>query len=184
MGQAAVIQQPGKVELHAIPDGVPPTYLRFMRPKKPLYVTMREYEDISPTASIDIETIKLVRHRVVGLSVRIAYWPDSWQDAWAIEELLKWEGRESEIRHDKYYADFIVQENQPENSDELAALESEPLRGSRSTDEPVVLVVRESVRGRSLDSGADGYSGNRDLLSLERGVSSGHASDLSGEDEA
>lgn len=124
MVSAAVIQQPGKVEVHAIPDHAPPPYLRFMRPKKPLYVSMKEYEDISPTMSLEIETIKLRIHRVFGLSVLIAYWPDSWQDAWAIEELLKWEDRESEIRRDKYYADFIVQEDQPTSHDERHQIES------------------------------------------------------------
>lgn len=182
MVSAAVILQSGKVEVRAIPDHVPPPYLRFMRPTKPLYVSMKEYEHISPTTSLEIETIKLKLHRVIGLSVSIAYWPDSWQDAWAIEELLKWEGRENEIRRDRYYADFIVQEDQPESPDERRAIEPEPLRGSRTGNEPVVLVIRESVRGRSLDSGADGYSGHRDLHALERSAPGGHASDLQGED--
>lgn len=144
---------------------------------------MKEYADISPTTSLEIETIKLRIHRVFGLSVPFAYWPESWQDAWAIEELLKWEGREDEIRHDKYYADFIVQEDQPTSPDERRAIESESLWGSRTGDEPVVLVVRESVRGRSLDAGADGYSGHGDLHAMERVVPGGHASDLQGEDD-
>jgi hypothetical protein len=140
---------------------------------------MKEADEL---VTMDIATITLTRHRMFGCSVEAAYWPDSWQDAWAIEELLKWEGREDEIRHDKYYADFIVGENQQTNPDERLALESESVRRPRQGDEPVVLVLRESVSRRSLDAGPTGYSGDSDHLSLEREVPGGDAGDLSGED--
>ena len=181
MVSAAVILQPGKVGVHAIPDHAPPPYLRFMRPTKPLYVSMKEYEHISPTTSLEIETIKLKLHRVIGLSVSIAYWPDSWQDAWAIEELLKWEGRVDEIRREKYYADFVVQENQPASHDERREIESEPVPPGQR---PMVLVVHESVQGRDVDArpAISGRTEPNDLLRLERGAPSGHAGNLSAED--
>ena len=173
---AAVIQQPGKVELLAIPNGVPPTYLRFMRPAKPLYVTMKEYEDISPTTSIDIQTIKLLRHRVFGLSVGVAYWPESWQDAWAIEELLKWEGRENEIRSDKYYADFIIDENQQAHPNRTSALEPKSVLSRQQT---VVLEPLGSSDRRDSASWSDVLgSGQTSVLRLERGVHGGYAADL------
>lgn len=151
MISTAVIQQPGKVEVRAMPD-VPPPYIRLMRPAKPLYVTMKEYADISPTTSLEIETIKLRLHRVIGFSVPGAYWPDSWQDAWAIEELLKWEGRESEIRSDKYYADFVVNESGSSNPDRN---DISPDKSIRSTQPVLVLESRASDNRWGLDSGAD-----------------------------
>ncbi len=108
--------------------GVPPPYLRFMRPMKPSWAYIEEAAEL---VTLDISTIKLTRHRMFGFSVEAAYWPDSWQSAWAIEELLKWEGREDEIRQDKYYADFIIGENQQANPNERLALESESVRQSR-----------------------------------------------------
>lgn len=96
-----------------MPD-VPPPSLRFYKPSRTMFWPKNSDEPIRPT--LDIETYEVLRHRVVGLSVMIAYWPESWQDEWAIEELLKWEGREDEIRRDQYYADFIVDANQQARS--------------------------------------------------------------------
>lgn len=166
---------------------VPPPYIRMMRPKKPMYI--REYHPDSlydTMMSLDLETINLRYHRLVGLSVMIGYWPESWQDEWAIEELLKWEGREDEIRRDQYYADFIVDENQQARDNERRAIESESLRGSRSGSRPVVLVVHESVPESRVDPRADVLRRpeSDSHLRLERGVSGGHATDLQGKDES
>lgn len=113
MTTAAIILQVGKVELRAVPPegihGAPPRYLRFMRPARPLFARPSDYgTEAIETAKLDISTITLTMHRMFGFSVPVAYWHDSWTDAWAIEELLKWEGREDEIRHDKFYADFCM----------------------------------------------------------------------------
>ena len=114
MVKAAIILQPGRVELHDIPDRNIPPYLRFMRPSRPLDVYTNK--DSVPESIIDIQTIMVRQHRMIGLSVPYAYWPESWQDAWGIEELLRWEGREGEIRRDKYYADFTVDETSNHNT--------------------------------------------------------------------
>lgn len=131
-----------------MPD-VPPPYLHMMRPTKPRFVDMYA-EDVPVLDTLDISTVKLGFHRLVGLSITIGYWPDSWQDEWAIEELLKWEGREDEIRRDQYYADFIVDENQQarENQRRQIGSKSESTRA-----QPEILVVRESVRERNMDIG-------------------------------
>lgn len=179
---AAVILQPGKVEVHAIPDGVPPSYLRFMRPKKPIFARPG---DIDETASLDLETIRVSRHRLFGFSVGLAYWHESWSDEWAIDELREWEWpgwKNDPNRRKQYYGDFIVDENQPARENERRPIESKSVRRPRSGNESVVLVVYESVPQRGLDSGSDGYSWNDRVFPLERGVSGGHASNLPGED--
>lgn len=166
-----------------MPD-VPPPSLRFYKPSRTMFWPKNSDEPIRPT--LDIETYEVLRHRVVGLSVMIAYWPESWQDEWAIEELLKWEGREDEIRRDQYYADFIVDANQQARENERRAIESESVRGSRSGSRPVVLVVRESVPESRVDPRADipRRTESDGYLRLERGVSGGHEADLQGKDES
>jgi hypothetical protein len=171
MPAAAVIRQVGHVEMFQMPEDVP-YYIRLMRPTHPMTAYRTSNEVIQPTSLLDLTTIKLIRHRVIGFSVRIAYWPDSWQDAWAIEELLKWEGRENEINREHWYADFIIDENQQANPNERLALESEPVRTARGGDEPMVLVVHESVPRRGVDAGANvlGRSESDNMLRLERSV--------------
>ncbi len=161
-----------------MPD-VPPLYLRFMRPAKPLWADINE--TATKLVDLDMVTDKLMRHRVFGLSVGVAYWPDSWQDAWAIEELLKWEGREDEIRRDQYYADFIVGEDQPSSTDEQDQLDMESLSRVRAK---LVSRVRESVHRRDVDAGPDVRREIEQpgVLRLERGVSGGYARGVSGED--
>lgn len=170
-----------------MPD-VPPSYLRFMRPVKPLWAEMYS-QDVKTETTLDIATVKVRIHRLSGFSVPFAYWPESWHDQWAIDELLEWEWpgwkNENSNRNSQYYADFIVDENQQANPNELRALESKSVRGSRDGDEPVVLVVRESVHRRGLDAGANvpRRTESNNVLRLERGVSGGYAADLSGEDD-
>ena len=162
-----------------MPD-VPPPYIRMMRPKQPMRIAKYDPDSLHDTvASLDIETIILHRHRLGGLSVMVAYWPDSWQDEWAIEELLKWEGREDEIRRDQYYADFIVDENQQ-------ARENERRQIDPGSGKPGVFVVHESIPEPRMDSGANvpGRSESDGVLRLERGVFGGHEADLSGKDDA
>lgn len=179
---AAVILEVGKVELRAVVESPPPPYLAVFKPKKPMYIGYEPENFSFPTPTLEIDRIRLLRHRMVGFSTLIAYWPESWQDSWAIEELLKWEGREDEIRRDQYYADFIVDENQQARENERRQLESKSVRsGSR----PMVFVVHESVPESRVDPGPDvlGRSKSDGHLRLERGVSGGHEADLSGEDE-
>lgn len=173
---AAVIMQVGKVEVHAMPD-VPPPYIRMFKPKRMNFLAEPEP---SPYATLDIETIELRYHRMVGLSVLLAYWPDSWQDDWAIEELLKWEGRGDEIRRDQYYADFIVDENQQARENEHRQIE----RG-HTGERPRTFVVHESVREPRVDSGPAvlGRAESDSYLRLERGISGEHETNLSGKDE-
>lgn len=175
---AAVILQPGKVEAHAMPD-VPPPSLRFYKPSRTMFWPKNSDEPIRPT--LDIETYEVLRHRVVGLSVMVAYWPESWQDEWAIEELLKWEGREDEIRRDQYYADSTVDANQQARENERRAIESQSVR---RPPRPVVLVVRESVPESRVDPRADipRWTESDGYLRLERGASGGHVADLQGKD--
>lgn len=167
-----------------MPD-VPPLYLRFMRPKRsPLFDLMNQ-EDISPGTMIDLETVRLGRHRLFGFSVDCAYWPDSWQDEWAIDELREWEWpgwKNDPSRKDQYYADFIVDENQQARENERRQIESKPVSPGQR---PVVLVVHESVRERDMDRRTDVPSGieSKNVLRLERGVSGRYAADLSGEDD-
>jgi len=163
-----------------MPDG-PPPYLRFMRMRRPSLADI-DASTIFPM-SLETETIMLHCHRLGGLSTPLGYWSDTWQDSWAIEELLKWEGREDEIRRDKYYADFIVDENQQARENERRQIESESVR---SASRPMVLVVHESVRESRVDSGPNvlGRAESDSYLRLERGVSGGHAADLSGKDDA
>lgn len=172
---AAVIMQVGKVEVHAMPD-VPPPYLRFYKPKRPVW----RPTETDPMTMLDIDKVDVFRHRMVGLSVPIAYWPDSWQDDWAIEELLKWEGRGDEIRRDQYYADFIVDENQQARENERRQIE----RG-HTGERPRTFVVHESVREPRVDSGPAvlGRAESDSYLRLERGISGGHETNLSGKDE-
>ena len=163
-----------------MPD-VPPPSLRFYKPSRAMLWSKDSDEPIRPT--LDIETYEVLRHRVVGLSVMVAYWPESWQDEWAIEELLKWEGREGEIRHDQYYTDFIVDANQQARENERRAIESQSVR---SSSRPMVFVVHESVPEPRVDSGPDvlGRAEPDGYLRLERGVSGGHVADLQGKDGA
>lgn len=174
---AAVILQVGKVEVHAMPD-VPPPYIRMFKPARPMICSKEMENPLYPTA-LEIETIELQHHRMAGLSVPIAYWPNSWQDDWAIEELLKWEGRGDEIRRDQFYADFIIDENQQARENERRQIE----RG-HSGERPRTLVIHESVHRPRVDTGPDvlGRSESDSHLRLERGISSGHEADLSGKD--
>lgn len=160
-----------------MPD-VPPPSLRFYKPSRAMLWSKDSDEPIRPT--LDIETYEVLRHRVVGLSVMVAYWPESWQDEWAIEELLKWEGREDEIRRDQYYADFIVDANQQARENERRQIE----RG-HSGERPRTFVVHESVRESRVDSGPAvlGRAESDSYLRLERDISGGHEADLSGKDE-
>lgn len=124
MVKAAIILQPGRVELHDVPDHDVPPYLRFMRPSRPLNVYTNK--DSVTESIIDIQTIMVRQHQMIELSVPYAYWPESWQDAWGIEALLRWEGREGEIRRDEYYADFTVGEtSHPESSNSETLVISE-----------------------------------------------------------
>lgn len=159
-----------------MPD-VPPPYIRMYKLARPLKWS-KESDELFPS-TMDLETMDLYRHRVAGLSVQVAYWPDNWQDDWAIEELLKWEGRRDEIRRDQYYADFIIDENQPARENERRQIE----RG-HSGEHPRTFVVHESVREPLVDSGPAvlGRTESDSHLRLERGVSDRHETDLSGED--
>ena len=173
---AAVMLQVGKVEVHAMPDA-PPPYLQFYKPKRPMFI--REMVDVDPIAPLEIDRIRVFGHRLIGLSVRWGYWSDSWQDEWAIEELLKWEGRGDEIRRDQFYADFIIDENQQARENERRQIE----RG-HSGQRPRTFVVHESVREPRMGTGTPvlGRAESDAYLRLERGVSGGHDADLQGED--
>lgn len=176
MVAAAVILQVGKVEVHRMPN-VPPPYLRFMRPTKPIWAQMKEAEEL---VTLDIATIRVTRHRMFGFSVEAAYWPDSWSDAWAIEELLKWEGREDEIRQDKYYADFIIGEDQQARPNRTSAIEPKSVS---SRQRVVVLEPLGEVHRRGVVSGPNVLGpGSPGVLRLERGVHGEYAADISGED--
>lgn len=152
---AVVIQQVGKVELHVMPDVTPP-YIRMMRVKQPLFVRDYNPDSLADTMdSIDLETTLLRGHRLVGLSIDLGYWPESWQNDWAIEELLKWEGRGDEIRSDQYYADFIIDENQQARENEHRQVEA----GFTKDQKHDVFVISESVRQRSMDTRTDVFRG-------------------------
>jgi len=102
---AAIIQQRGKVEfrdVHGERRGLPPRYLRFARLTRPLIASPSEWGELEPTTA-SLATVDLEYHRVVGFSVQIAYWHKSWLDDWAIEDLLRWEGRDGEADNFREY---------------------------------------------------------------------------------
>lgn len=127
---AAIIQQRGKVEyrdVHVDSRGLPPRYLRFARLTRPLIASPSEWGELETTTA-SLATVDLDYHRLVGFSVPIAYWHKSWMDHWAIEDLLRWEGRDGEADHfrensnynnDRVYVQRDTFRNGPENFAEI-----------------------------------------------------------------
>jgi hypothetical protein len=116
---AAIIRQVGKVELREVPptgiNGAPPSYLTFYWPKKFSLANM--LKDDSPTSSfLDMEIVKLRIHRVVGFPFEYGYWPDTWQNSWAVTELIKFIDPDGRI-YLEFVEDYIVQENRPGQED-------------------------------------------------------------------
>lgn len=200
MVAAAIIHQVGKVELQDIWEdrpGVPTRRLRLARITNPIRATI--YESAESTTLLSIAHIDLEVHRMYGLSVEFAYWHGSWQDAWAIEELLKWEGREDEIRHDKFYGEFYRpagreldlnqqrgEANSRNASDSQSAIEPPRENGNREAqsqsvltiERSVVFVAHESVHRRDLGTGKNVSRRNDSALQLEQ-LHGGHATDIS-----
>lgn len=89
-------------------------------------------------------TVELIFHRVIGFSFEIAYWHKSWQNAWAIEDFLRFEGREDEIRRDKFYGEYF-------GSKEVVYKESNPNVKRTSTDNGFFQAAIESSSSHRLE---------------------------------
>lgn len=152
---AYVIQARGKVELRSTPCdryGVPPSRMRFMRPARPTFVSREDLE--KPITDLEINTIQLSRRRIAGFAYEVAYWHESWMDDWAIEELLRFEGREDEIRRDKFYGEYFSTEDQPSRaheSDKIDAAVLATLGYQRSLSSGVPGEVHRRVVARGDD---------------------------------
>lgn len=102
---AAIIRQVAKVELRVF-DGTPPWRFRLPQVVRPMFVPREP--DPTELVPLNLNYLELTMHRMRGFySFDVAYWSDRWQESWAIEELLKFEGREDEIRHDKFYGEYF-----------------------------------------------------------------------------
>lgn len=82
-------------------------------------------------------------HRLQDLPVPFAYWPDSWQDVWAIKELLKFYDLDTDyFDSTDYSADVIVHEKDQSKTEYLPELRWAGYNKNRLG----VLVVKENDR--------------------------------------